>query len=101
MKFDLTDTRIFLKPGVTDLRISTDEILHLIKNIMEKDPLSGAVFLFCNRRRNILKAIWWDRTGFWIAQKKLEKHRWPLMNMLRRGFPLKYLKLHLGLLLVL
>ena len=38
MKFDLTDTRIFLKPGVTDLRISTDEILHLIKNIMEKDP---------------------------------------------------------------
>lgn len=77
MKFDLTDTRIFLKPGVTDLRISTDEILHLIKNIMEKDPLSGAVFLFCNKRRNILKAIWWDRTGFWTAQKKLEKHRWP------------------------
>ena len=41
MKFDLTNTRIFLRPGVTDLRISTDELLHLIKNIMEKDPLSG------------------------------------------------------------
>ena len=54
MKFDLTNTRIFLRPGVTDLRISTDELLNLIKNIMEKDPLSGAVFLFCNKRRNIL-----------------------------------------------
>lgn len=53
MKFDLTNTRIFLRPGVTDLRISTDELLHLIKNIMEKDSLSGAVFLFCNKRRNI------------------------------------------------
>lgn len=41
------------------------------------NTLSGAVFLFCNRRGNILKAIWWDRTGFWTAQKKLEKYRWP------------------------
>ena len=77
MKFDLTNTRIFIRPGTTDLRISTDEILHLIKKIMNQDPLSGAVFLFCNKRKNILKAIWWDKTGFWVAQKKLEKHKWP------------------------
>ena len=44
---------------------------------MKDDPFSGAVFLFCNRNRNILKMIWWDRTGFWVAQKKLEKGRWP------------------------
>ena len=77
MKFDVTNTRVFLRPGVTDLRISTDELLNLIKNIMGQDPLSGAVFLFCKKRRNILRAIWWDKTGFWTAQKKLEKHRWP------------------------
>ena len=77
MKFDVTNTRVFLRPGVTDLRISTDELLNLIKNIMGQDPLSGAVFLFCNKRRNILRVIWWDKTGFWTAQKKLEKHRWP------------------------
>lgn len=46
MKFDVTNTRVFLRPGVTDLRISTDELLNLIKNIMGQDPLSGAVFLF-------------------------------------------------------
>lgn len=77
MKFDLSNTRIFIRPGTTDLRISTDEILHLIKKIMNQDPLNGAVFLFCNKRKNILKAIWWDKTGFWVAQKKLEKHKWP------------------------
>ena len=44
---------------------------------MGEDPLSGEVFLFCNKLRNILRAIWWDKTGFWTAQKKLEKHRWP------------------------
>ena len=73
MKFDLSNTRIFIRPGITDLRISTDEILHLIKKIMNQDPLSGAVFLFCNKRKNILKAIWWDKTGFWVAQKKKKK----------------------------
>ena len=77
MKFNLTNTRVFLRPGVTDLRISTDELLSLIKNIMKQDPLSGAVFLFCNKRKNILRASWWDKTGFWTAHKKLEKHKWP------------------------
>ena len=37
MKFDLSNTRIFIRPGITDLRISTDEILHLIKKIMNQD----------------------------------------------------------------
>lgn len=36
MKFDLTNTRIFLRPGVTDLRISTDELLNLIKTLWKK-----------------------------------------------------------------
>ena len=54
-----------------------DQLLEITKNIMKDDPFSGAVFLFCNRKRNILKMIWWDRTGFWVAQKKLEKGNWP------------------------
>lgn len=80
MKFDFSNTRIFIKPGITDLRTSTDSLLYLIKDIMKQDPLSGAVFLFCNKNKTILKAIWWDRNGFWIAQKKLEKSKWPWPN---------------------
>ena len=56
---------------------SRDQLLEITKNIMKDDPFSGAVFLFCNRNRNILKMIWWDRTGFWVAQKKLEKGHQP------------------------
>jgi transposase len=44
---------------------------------MELDPLSGALFLFCNRERRILKAIYWDRSGFALWMKKLERDRFP------------------------
>lgn len=44
---------------------------------MKNDPLSGAAFLFCNRERKLLKVVWWDNTGFWLAQKRLEKAKWP------------------------
>jgi transposase len=44
---------------------------------MELNPLSGSVFLFCSRSRKLLKAVWWDMTGFWLSQKLLEKDRFP------------------------
>ncbi len=44
---------------------------------MEKDPLSGALFLFCNRYRRIMKALYWDWNGFCLWQKKLEKYHFP------------------------
>jgi transposase len=43
---------------------------------MQLDPLSGSVYLFCNKGRKPLKAVWWDRTGFWLAQKRLERERY-------------------------
>ena len=77
MRLDFSHTRIIIRPGTTNMLASKDQLLEIIKNIMKDDPFSGAVFLFCNRKRNILKMIWWDRTGFWVAQKKLEKGQWP------------------------
>ena len=47
---------------------------------MMHDPLSGALFLFCNRHRRIMKALVWDRNGFWLLQKRLEgrdQFLWP------------------------
>jgi transposase len=77
MKLDFSHTRIIIKPGTTNMQYSRDQLLEIVKSIMKEDPFSGAVFLFCNRSRKILKMIWWDRTGFWVAQKRLEKERWP------------------------
>ena len=46
---------------------------------MSLSPFSGAVYIFCNRRRDKLKALYWDRSGFALWQKRLEKERfkWP------------------------
>ena len=77
MRLDFSHTRIIIRPGTTNMLASKDQLLEIIKSIMKDDPFSGAVFLFCNRKRNILKMIWWDRTGFWVAQKKLEKGNCP------------------------
>jgi len=77
MKFDFTNTKIFIRPGTTDMRTAKEELLHVVNDLMKVDPFSGAVFLFCDSSRKLLKMLWWDRSGFWIAQKTLEKGKWP------------------------
>ena len=68
MMFDFSNARIFLRPGTTDMRTSKEELLHVINDLMEQDPFSGAVFMFCNSQRKLLKLILWETNGFWIAQ---------------------------------
>lgn len=76
MRFDFKDTKIFLRPGTTNMRVCKESLLHVISDIMKQDPFSGAVFMFCNSQRKLLKLIWWDTNGFWTAQKTLEKGKW-------------------------
>ncbi|HQN18619.1 MAG TPA: IS66 family insertion sequence element accessory protein TnpB [Syntrophobacteraceae bacterium] len=42
-------------------------------------PFSGHLFVFCNRRHTMLKVLYWDRNGFCLFMKRLEKHhfKWP------------------------
>jgi transposase len=49
----------------------------IVEQQMGVSPFDPALFLFCNRQRRILKALYWDRTGFAMWQKKLEKHQFP------------------------
>jgi transposase len=77
MTLDLSAARIYVRPGYTDLRKAVNGLCAIIQEGMKEDPLSGSVFLFCNRSRKLLKAVWWDRTGFWLSQKRLEKDKFP------------------------
>ena len=77
MRLDLSKARIFIRPGSTDLRKAANGLTVLVQEQMKEDPFSGSVYLFCNKGRNLLKAVWWDRTGFWLSQKRLEKEKWP------------------------
>ena len=71
--------RVFLAPGVTDMRKSFDGLAAATTRVIRKDPLSGHVFVFCNRRRHLVKVLLWDGAGFCIFAKRLEKgtFAWP------------------------
>ena len=77
MTIDLSTVRIFLRPGNTDLRKAVNGLAGIIEQQMSGEPFSGNVYLFCNKERKLLKALWWDRNGFWLSQKRLEKDRYP------------------------
>ena len=77
MTIDLNAVRIFIRPGNTDLRKAVNGLAVIVEEQMAGQPLSGNVYLFCNRDRKLLKALWWDRNGFWLSQKRLEKDRFP------------------------
>jgi transposase len=74
--------RIFLAPGATDMRKSFDGLAAATKREIRKDPLSGAVFVFCNRRRHLIKVLIWDGSGYWVFAKRLERgtFAWPSMR---------------------
>ena len=77
MIIDMSKARIFIHPGSTDLRKGINGLTAIVKEKMKQDPLSGSVYLFCNRGRGLLKAVYWDKTGFWLSQKRLEKDKYP------------------------
>ena len=65
--------RIYLATGATDLRRSIDGLAALVRERFSLDPLSGHLFLFRNRRGDRLKILAWDRSGFWVLYKRLER----------------------------
>ena len=72
-------TRIFLLPGATDMRKGFEGLYQLSREVIGADPLSGHLFVFCNRGRNRLKLLFWDGSGLWVCAKRLEKgtFSWP------------------------
>jgi len=77
MIIDLTKAKIFLRPGHTDLRKAVNGLSAIVQEEMKEDPFSGSVYIFCNQGRKLLKAVYWDKSGFWLSQKRLEKDRYP------------------------
>jgi transposase len=72
-------TRIYLALGATDMRKGFEGLYGLVRDRLQLEPLSGHVFLFCNKARNRTKVLFWDGSGLWICAKRLEKGRfsWP------------------------
>jgi len=79
MIVSFSGVKIYLALGITDMRKSINGLSILVQENMDLDPFSGHMFVFSNRKRNIIKILYWDRNGFCLWHKRLERQyfRWP------------------------
>jgi len=75
-----TSVRVYLARGANDMRKSIDGLAAVTKEVLGHDPLSGHLFVFCNGRRDRIKILYWERSGFWLLHKRLERgtFAWPV-----------------------
>jgi transposase len=72
-------TTIWIAAGVTDLRRGFTGLSAIAQTVLEKNPLSGHVFVFRGKRGDLIKLLWWDGDGLCLFAKRLESGRfiWP------------------------
>ena len=66
--------QIFVSTTLIDMRKSIDSLSVLVKQEFNDDPLSGHLFIFFNRSRDKVKIIYWDRNGYVLHYKRMERH---------------------------
>ena len=88
MILDIMKVRIFIRPGHTDLRKASNGLTVIVQEEMKEDAFSGNVYVFCNRDRKLLKAVYWYKSGFWLCQKRLEKEKYPWPNTVEAAMEL-------------
>jgi transposase len=71
--------KVYLHRDAVDGRKSINGLAAIVEQALGLDPFASAVYVFCNRRRDRIKLLLWDRTGFWCLLKRLEADRfaWP------------------------
>lgn len=66
-------TKVFLATAPTDMRKSFRSLIALTEATLQQDPAAGHLFVFVNARRDMLKILHWDGSGFWIWFRQLER----------------------------
>jgi transposase len=77
MKINWSEVKIFIKPGVTDFRKQINGLASQVEEEFGEGVFSGNLYLFCNKTRKRMKILYWDRNGFCLWLKRLEKDRFP------------------------
>ena len=70
---------IFIVCGYTDMRKSIDGLVGVVQQQFKMDPYASAMFIFCGRRRDRIKVLMWEPTGFVLLYKRLANgvFQWP------------------------
>lgn len=71
--------KVYLHREPVDFRLSINGLAMLVEQALGLDPFAPCAYVFSNRRRDRVKILGWERNGFWLLLKRLEKDRfiWP------------------------
>ena len=90
---NFSELRVFLCTTPTSMNFSFDRLMGLAERTFNQDPLSGHLFLFVNRDRDRIKILFWDRDGFCIWYKRLERGVFEMPASDQAGVELDYKQL--------
>lgn len=98
MIIDLNKIHIFVRTEPADFRKQINGLSILVQEDIKEDLFGNNIFLFCNKMRNRMKILYWDRNGFCMWFKRLEKDRfpWPRNEKEVREINLEQLKMLLS-----
>ena len=79
MKMFVDVPEVFLHRDFVDFRKSINGLVGIVEYELSRDAYTGALFVFCNKAKDKLKILYWDKTGFALWYKRLEnqKFKWP------------------------
>ena len=92
--------KVYIACGYTDLRKGIDGLAAMVQQQFQLDPFANTLFLFCGRRRDRIKGLYWEGDGFILLYKRLEQgsYQWPRTeNEVRQLTPQQYRWLMEGL----
>jgi transposase len=87
-------TQIYLAAGPTDMRKSFYTLAAVVRNELDLDPLTGALFAFCNRRKNLVKILVWQRGRYLLLAKRLERGTFAWPHIAKPCVPLPMIRQH-------
>ena len=93
------NVQVYLYTRVVDMRKSIDGLALLVESSMHLSPMQPALFVFCNRGRDKIKILYWERNGFVLWYKRLEKQRFRWLKASGNGLSLSITGYELNLLL--
>lgn len=82
------DVKVFISTEPTDMRRSFDGLATLVKQSLKKEVFSGDLFVFFNRKNDRVKVLYWDRNGYCVWAKRLEKGVFRLPKVRGKVIPL-------------
>lgn len=92
--------KVYIACGYTDLRRGIDGLAGIVQQQFQLAPFTNTLFLFCGRRKDRIKGLYWEKDGFILLYKRLEQgvYQWPRSeNEVRSLTPQQYRWLMEGL----